>query len=60
MLEKNNLADWTRLLKERSQKMRFIYGETEEMLATIRDYLDEVLTDNDAEMLFEKQGISEL
>ena len=53
LLEKNNLADWTGLLKERSQKMRFIYGETEEMLATIRDYLDEILTDNDAEMLFD-------
>ena len=53
LLEKNNLAEWTRLLKERSQKMRFIYGETEEMLATIRDYLDEILTDNDAEMLFD-------
>lgn len=53
LLEKNNLADWTRLLKERSKKLRFIYGETEELLATIRDYLDEVLTDNDAEMLFD-------
>lgn len=53
LLEKSNLADWTEVLKQRSHKLRFIYGETEEMIATIRDYLDEMLTDDDAELLFE-------